>query len=365
MEQEIITIILHKMYNHKIQKLYEEETTSFDFPEHINIDKIPFNILYDFKEQHYEAYKNILIENAFIYSYLVNDNNFKDYFIESINEIDDKIEDDIFFQMKICEYGIKHTFNKTYDKNTDESKIREEYKNIFKVLENKDTKLYSITNIYRKFIIDYLKNFKDDFEIVLDEILSTTNIDKDLINCSNGLLNESNIKNFKSILYRLILTDNFIYIENVLNAGDEYDYLFEPEIVTKDSFKDYSRTKFKDDEFDEDEVEDEYDEEYDEDEHLNEFEDKEYTEEDIKQDQEIVNEININIMNYIKECIENDRYLLPKDDEIRYNLYSIFFTYNDYDTDRKLDIENISENKESIKALKKLNPLYLMDLING
>lgn len=358
MEQEIITIILHKMYNHKIQKLYEEEATSFDFPEHINIDKIPFNILHDFKEQHYEVYKNILIENAFIYSCLINDSKFKDYFIESINEIDDKIEDDIFFQMKVCEYGIKHIFNKTYDKNTDETKIREEYKNIFSTLEKKDTKFYSITNIYRNFIVEYLKKYKEDFEIVLDEILSTTNFDKDLINSSNGLLNESNIKNYKTILYRLILTDNFIYIENVLNAGDDYDYLFEPEIVTKDSFKDYSRTKFKDEEYDEDEleIEDEYEDE---------LEDEEYTEEDIKQDQEIVNEININIMNYIKECIENNRYTLPKDDEIRYNLYSIFFTYNDYDTDRKMDIENISEDKENIKILKKLNPLYLMDLING
>ena len=337
MEQEIITIILHKMYNHKIQKLYEEEATSFDFPEHINIDKIPFNILHDFKEQHYKAYKNILIENAFIYSCLINDSKFKDYFIESINEIDDKIEDDIFFQMKVCEYGIKHIFNKTYDKNTDETKIREEYKNIFSTLEKKDTKFYSITNIYRNFIVEYLKKYKEDFEIVLDEILSTTNFDKDLINSSNGLLNESNIKNYKNILYRLILTDNFIYIENVLNAGDEYDYLFEPEIVTKDSFKDYSRTKFKDEEYDEDEleIEDEYEDE---------LEDEEYTEKDIKQDQEIVNEININIMNYIKECIENNRYTLPQDDEIRYNLYSIFFTYNDYDTDRKMDIENISDN---------------------
>ena len=365
MEQEIITIILHKMYNHKIQKLYEEEATNFDFPEHINIDKIPFNILHDFKEVHYETYKNILIENAFIYSCLINDVKFKDYFIESINDLDEKIEDDIFFQMKICEYGIKHIFNKTYDKSTDETKIREEYKDIFKILEKKDTKLYSITNIYRKFIIDYLKDFKDDFEIVLDEILSTTNVDKDLINSSNGLLNESNIKNFKSILYRLILTDNFIYIENVLNAGDEYDYLFEPEIVTKDSFKDYSRTKFKDEEYDENELDKEYDEDELDEEYDEEIEDKEYTEEDIKKDQEIVNEININIMNYIKECIENNRYILPTDDEIRYNLYSIFFTYNDYDNDRKMDIENISENKDSIKALKKLNPLYLMDLING
>ena len=45
----------------------------------------------------------------------------------------------------------------TSDKNTDETNIREEYKNIFSTLEKKDTKFYSITNIYRNFIVEYLK----------------------------------------------------------------------------------------------------------------------------------------------------------------------------------------------------------------
>ena len=343
MEKEIINIIFNKLYDYKITKLYKEEVTEFKIPPHINIDKIPFNILYDFEEEFFEKYKYILLENSFIYSCLIEDKEFKKHFISSIDILKNNI-DDIFFKLKICEYGIKHTFNKTFNNELNETEIRNTYNYIFEKLNTYNTKISTINNLFREIILNYLQNFKENTEIILDEILTTNKHDENIIIASDEILDKEKIIYFKKFICKLILTDNFIYLINSLeNNYTEYDYKIIPKTIIPNNKNNYSNIKYKNNYNYED-----YEEEY-----------EDY--EDNYEEEKIIYEINTKVLKYIKNCIKTNKYYLPKDNEIRYNLFSNFLIYNTYNNDRQKDIKNISNNKENIKELKKLNPIYFLD----
>ena len=77
MEKEITEIILKKMYSNLITTLYKNGETKYDFPPVLDVDKIPFNVVYDFCTIYFNKYKTILIKNGFIYAVRIKDNNSK------------------------------------------------------------------------------------------------------------------------------------------------------------------------------------------------------------------------------------------------------------------------------------------------
>ena len=111
---------------------------------------------------------------------------------------------------------------------------------------------------------------------------------------------------FKNLLYRIILSDNYLYLKSIeKDTNNIVDY------------------------------------EYDEDTEYIEYIDKE-----------------------IVESLENDNYTLLNDPNIRLSLFSNFLMYNILLNEHKYDINNIKDNKETIKTLKKINPYFYIDLLN-
>ena len=327
MEKEIINIILSKLYYTEISKLYKEHSTKYEFPINLNVDNIPFNIVYDFNTEYFEQYCTILLENAFLYGIKNKKNKFIQHFLNNLDNLKNELESETMFKIKVSEYGIKNIFNNHY-KNTKDDKLRIKYNKTITKIKNYNINITSITNIYRNLIIEFIENHNND-ERIIDYIIYTKKYDYELLE-NNNYINKENISNFKIMLIRLILTDAFLYLENKkITDDDDLDI----EIIT--------------------DLESE-----------NEYESEEYDE--YNSDKEKENEINMNILNHIYLCIKNNNFTLPKDLETRYNLYAIFNAYNSDDLNyKKLYFDNISGDKNKVLLLKKINPCYNLDFINN
>jgi len=347
MENEIVSIIINMIYSDTVNDLYRKKSTEFSFPLDIDEKNIPFNVIYDFTITYFSSFKNILIKNGFINAIRNKDKVFIDHFIMNLNDLDNTFDGDIIFQIKLVEYALKHLINKFYDKSIDDSQIINEHASILNRFDVQNINYSSATCYYRNIIMEFLSYHSDiKLEVLLEKFLTSSKYDLEVINISNNFINKDNIVNFKKILIRLIFTDNYIFLEN-----DLMDEIDETEVVVSESNNDY-----EDEEYEDKYVDEEYNDDYEDD------DDYDYEEES---DDDLIYKIETNILKHIRNCINTNNYILPTSYETRLNLCSIFISYNSYEMNRKLDIEVLSKDKEKIKVLKKLNPLYKLDLINS
>jgi len=167
-----------------------------------------------------------------------------------------------------------------------------------------------ITKKIRKTIINFLNNYDNsDYEIILDMILTTDKLDDKLIQYDN-FFNKNNINRYKNLLYKIILSDNYLYLKST-----KKDILIQYEIENNSDYN----------EFDE--------------------------------ENELMQYIDQEIINILEE---NDLYKM-NDYEIRLILYSNFIIYNILLSEQKEDYENIKDDENGVKTLKKINPIYFLD----
>jgi len=123
----------------------------------------------------------------------------------------------------------------------------------------------------------------------LDIILFSNNYDDLIIEQSNNILNKETIAKFKKVLIRLIISDSYLFL-----------YDDKPVEVTPII-------------------------------HVN----SNYDEDDYEENNEIKEILNtspeslfanmcLNLLEHIKTCVINNKIILPEDDELRINLYSLF-----------------------------------------
>ena len=209
------------------------------------------------------------------------------------------------------------------------------------------TKVNTLNNFYREIIMNFLNNINEvEKENILDTLILNNIFDNSIIKLSNNLINDKNILVFKIILIRLILFDNYIHIESVMSDKNiENDYHIDrEELDSLDDETDYY----------EDDLEDEYEEDNDIEVEVTENIDSE----------ELYKNENKLILTHIKNCIENNKYVLPNDKNLRNVIYSRFITYNLYVKNRENDYLLLNKNKEKVLNLKKINPLYKLDIFN-
>ena len=177
--------------------------------------------------------------------------------------------------------------------------------------------IYSITYIYRKIILNFLKKFNNnEYEFILDDLLLTNKYYKALIN-TNYNINKKNIKEFKHILIRIIISDIYLQIKS-LEKDEELDkYL-------NNIKSEYLNVN-------------------------NEF-----------KEESLLNNMDINILNFI----EKYNYFLPNIKEYRLYIYTKFIIYNNFFNEHTYDLENIIDDKNTIKKLEKINPCYFLDYLN-
>ena len=315
MEKEIVSIILQMLNTNLLKELYDKRATEYDFPPKLNADKLPFNVVVDFNKLYFDKYKDILIENSIIYAIRNNDKIFIEFFCQNLKNLSNLIDNEPMFKIKLSEYAIKHIINKHYDKDINDNNIKSKYSNIFSQINSNSTKILSFTNMYRKIIIEFIKNNEknNENEYFLDSFLSSTYYDELFIKSSNGLINSKNIIEYKRQLIRLIFADVYVILENETKESNEnYDSL------TKDEkLKCYLE-----------ELKEIYGEDSEE---MN----NTFIVDDLT-DEEFADDIDKTILNYIHTSIKNNKYVLPQSDEIRLNLYAIFIAHNSYPVNRKL-----------------------------
>lgn len=327
MEKEIIKIINNLIYKDKINELYNKREENISLP--LNEGKINFKVISDFNEEYFKKYEQTLIENALIYALKNKETNkyYIDFINNNIDELSSKINEDIMIKTKTTElayYNIKNISNEI------DSEIKNKNKDLFNKINLTYINLNSLTILYRNIIMNFI-DIGDDLNKnkLLDVVLYTNNYDNYIINTSKGVLNKKNINYFKQILIRLILSDNYLFLES-LQMEEEFD------------------------------------------EHLKEIEieyniidpDDELYENNTSESEDIFKEINSEILNYIKNNIIINTYTLPRDEELRYQIYSNFITYNEFVFEREYDFETIKNNDDKILNLKKINPFYKLDFIN-
>lgn len=303
METEIYNIIKKIVYEQSIKKLYDNAAENFEYP--IKIEKITFDVLDIFNSNYFDKYKICLIHNAAIYAIRNEDIKYINLFNKkNIQELisRDKIVRAMITQRAFYNINTKLKYNKNYDNETKENSLE---------LYNKLTKIYSlevITKKIRKIILGFLNNYDNsNFEIILDALLTTNKLDEEIIKYDN-FLNVTNLNEYKSLLFRIILSDNYIYLKS----------------LEKDTQA---------------EIEDNLDDEIDEEEEFVEYIDEQ-----------------------IIELLESYNLSKLSDYGIRLNLYSNFIIYNTLLSEQKADYENIKNDKKAIKTLKKINILFFLDL---
>lgn len=295
-----------------------------------NITNIVIN---EFTNIYFNKYKEFLFENALIYSIRKN-NNYINMF--NVYNLVHKLNYDMKFQLLTVEYAIYNIYDKLVKNINCDDKIKKEYKDIFKY---KNVKLESITNKYRKIILK-LVELNEDKEIyeILYAVFNTTNYDNDLINIGKGVLNKNNLKTYKSILIRLILSDNFLHLKS-LEKEEELDkrineinqmYNNDEEYIESEEFK-YN---------------------YDEVEELQIIEDK------------LISDDDRNILLFIEDFIDNNHIDIDILKKIKINIYNNFVWYNIDVSLQSYDIDNIKEYSDIVKKIKRINPLFILDIYN-
>ena len=297
------------VYDNEIKRLIEKHSENFSYP--LEVDKIKFDDLELFNQKYFNQYKECLLKNAAIYAIKTNDTKYIKLF--NNKNIKELIKEDILVRAIISRNAI---YNIIYKQNKNIN-IDIETINNNKELFNKlmpTSKIDNINNIYRNIIMDYLSKFDDKKnEYILEQILITNNYDNDLLDNYKDI---NDIKLFKYILLKIILSDTYLYLKSL-----EYEELLDEEI---NNIK------------------------------------NEFYNEDNELIEGLLDKIDTEIINFIENL---NKIKLPNSNRLRYNLYNKFIIYNKFINSHNYDLDNIKENEESIKTLKKINPIYFLDYI--
>lgn len=175
---------------------------------------------------------------------------------------------------------------------------------------NRNYNIEFITKKLRKIILSFLNNYNtSDYEVLLDLFFTSDILDNKIIEYNN-LFNKNNLKYYKNLLFKIILSDNYLYLKST-----QKDITIEYYDVNNEQLED-----------------------------------------EIDEDNDFVHYMDEKILNILEN---NDLYEL--DEEIRLNLYSNFIVYNVLLSEQKQDYENIKDDTTAIKTLKKINPIYFLD----
>ena len=325
MENEILDIIKKMIYKDLENEAYENRYKTVDFPTTVNLTP-NFKVITDFNDLYFKKYKQILVTNSVVYALENNKSSYIDFIENHISNLEKALNDLNLFKAKTTEFAILNLvskskkigntllFNINSNKNTiDNNKI------LFDTINKNFISFTSFTNFYKERLFNYLNQFdKYDRDIILDAFLTTNVKDKEFIEFSNNSIQIDKINTYKYFIIRNILSDNYL---NVATAKLE------------DELDNYLQSFNKKNEELEDGIEEDYE-----------------------------SNISEQIYDYIENCINNNSYILPTDDTLKYNMYVNFLTYNELNS-KEYEIETIENSFNELKKLKLINPLYKFDLI--
>lgn len=286
------------------------------------------DFLNEFDTKYYSIYKETLILNSIIYALKYSDNFFINYIKDNVSSIDDNT----FLKQTTILYAIKNILdnskiinNKIVFDNTSNNKYIKRNKELIDKLKLDSMKIYTINKLYREELLKFLSTRKNqDIAEFLDKFLNTTELDTRFLSYTK-VIKDKDLLSFKYYIIRLILSDNYLLIESEFMEQDTISYI------------DELKEKYNID------MEDLNDEELD---------DIEY----IKESEEIIN--------HIKSCLEDNYYTLPIEDTTRLNMLENFINYNYQSLTKEYEILNIESDEEKKLNLRKINPLYRLDLID-
>ena len=275
-------------------------------------DKIELqDFLNEFDTKYYSIYKETLILNSIIFALKYNNNFLK--------------QTTILYAIKNILDNSKIINNKIIFDNTTNNKYIKRNKELIDKLKLDSMKIYTINKLYREELLNFLSTRKNqDIAVFLDKFINTTELDKRFLSNSKVIENKD-LLSFKYYIIRLIISDNYLLIESEFMEEDTISYI--------------------------DELKDKYNIDI---ENLNdeELDDIEYIEESEE------------IINHIKSCLEDNYYILPTDDTTRLNMLENFINYNYKSFTKEYEILNIESDEEKKLNLRKINPLYRLDLID-
>ena len=286
------------------------------------------DFLNEFDTKYYSVYKETLILNSIIFALKHNNNFYINYIKDNISSIDDNT----FLKQTTILYAIKNILdnskiinNKIVFDNTSNNKYIKRNKELIDKLKLDSMKIYTINKLYREELLKFLSARKNqDIAEFLDKFLNTTELDTRFLSYTK-VIKDKDLLSFKYYLIRLILSDNYLFIESDFMEQDTISYI------------DELKEKYNID------MEDLNDEELD---------DIEY----IKESEEIIN--------HIKSCLEDNYYTLPIEDTTRLNMLENFINYNYQSFSKEYEILNIESDEEKKLNLRKINPLYRLDLLD-
>ena len=322
MENTIVTIIKELINKDLIDNAYDNrlDTIQFNCDKKLNAN---MKVIIDFNNTYFKNFEYTLLINSIIYALEIKDNTFLDFILKNINNIKIIIKQNEIFRIKISEYAIKNIINNLDEnmvfKNELNTNIINKNKKLFNSIRKKYIIYKGVGNIYRDLILNLIYKYPDivkDDMLFLEEFLFTNKFDVFFIIHNKEFINQNNIKEYKKILIRLILGDNYINSEVELFEDDLDEYLSDLD----DEFK--------------------------------------YNEDD-----EESLEISLDIIEYLNECIKNNNFILPKDNDLRFNMYRKFLIYNSGDFDKSYDYDTINSDNEKKLKLSKINPLSKIDFI--
>ena len=286
------------------------------------------DFLNEFDTKYYSVYKETLILNSIIFALKHNNNFYINYIKDNISSIDDNT----FLKQTTILYAIKNILdnskiinNKIVFDNTSNNKYIKRNKESIDKLKLDSMKIYTINKLYREELLKFLSTRKNqDIAEFLDKFLNTTELDTRFLSYTK-VIKDKDLLSFKYYIIRLILSDNYLFIESDFMEQDTISYI------------DELKEKYNID------MEDLNDEELD---------DIEY----IKESEEIIN--------HIKSCLEDNYYTLPIEDTTRLNMLENFINYNYQSFSKEYEILNIESDEEKKLNLRKINPLYRLDLLD-
>lgn len=325
MENEILDIIKKMIYEDLENEAYENRYKAVDFPTTINL--IPnFKVITDFNNYYFEKYKQTLVTNSVVYSIENNKTDFLNFLKKYINDLNKTLDNINLFKAKTTEFAILNIITKCdkigntllFNVNSNRETINNN-KSLFDKLNNNFISIMSFTYFYKSILFNYLKQFSQtDRDDILDIILTTDEKDKEFIEFSNGIIPKNRIILYKYFIIRSIISDNYLYVTTARIENELNNYL---QSINE------NENKF-----------DDFKKEYD-------------------------SSVDKQIYEYIDDCIQDNKYILPKDDTLKFNMYIRFLAYSELNS-KEYDIETIEGSPDDLKKLKLINPFYKLDLIN-
>lgn len=346
MEKEILDIIKRISYSDRIKELYDNRSKIIEFPLNITLN---YKIIADFTDEYFFKYENILVENAIINALENNECKYIEFLNNHINDLKETLDNNIAFRIKTADLALKNIINKIYFNKNNDEKIKKDNKDIFNKIKNVYTSVNSISLTYRKFIMTFLETKNElEKEKLLDIFILSNIFDSIIIDISNNLLKPKDLLDFKIILIRLILFDNYLHIETIKEDSEEEK---DNENIYYLDHKELGSV--------EEEVYEEKDEEY-----ILDDDDINVEIVEMVDCNKLYNEENKLILTHIKNCIKYNKYVLPEDENLRTAIYSRFISYNLYIPNKEENYNLIKDDKEKVLNLKKINPLYKLEFVN-